>query len=50
MCNSPPSAWAIEWVMFLGELTVLYLYYYGWKTNTRVMQRFLAGAYFVCCT
>ncbi len=40
-------AWAIEWVMFLGELTVLYLYYYGWKTNSRGMQVFLAGAYFV---
>ena len=40
-------AWAIEWVMFLGELTTLYLYYYGWKTNSRGMQRFLAGAYFV---
>ena len=40
-------AWAIEWVMFLGELTTLYLYYYGWKTNTRGMQVFLAGAYFV---
>jgi len=40
-------AWAIEWVMFLGELTVLYLYYYGWKTNSRGYQTFLAGAYFV---
>ncbi len=40
-------AWAIEWVMFLGELTVLYLYYYGWRTNSRAMQTFLAGAYFV---
>jgi mono/diheme cytochrome c family protein len=39
-------AWAIEWVMFLGELTVLYLYYYGWKTNSRQRQVFLAGAYF----
>ncbi|MFH1420029.1 MAG: cytochrome c [Planctomycetota bacterium] len=40
-------AWAIEWVMFLGELSVLYLYYYGWKTNSRGYQTFLAGAYFV---
>ncbi len=40
-------AWAIEWVMFLGELTILYLYYYGWKTNGRGFQTFLAGAYFV---
>ncbi|MCP4591729.1 MAG: hypothetical protein GY842_13395 [bacterium] len=40
-------AWAIEWVMFLVELTVLYLYYYGWKTNRRGYQTFLAGAYFV---
>jgi len=40
-------AWAIEWVMFLGELTILYLYYYGWKCNSRPMQTFLAGAYFV---
>jgi len=40
-------AWAIEWVMFLAELTVLYLYYYGWKVNSRAMQRFLAIAYFV---
>jgi len=40
-------AWAAEWVTFLGELTVLYLYYYGWKTNSRKMQVFLAGAYFV---
>lgn len=40
-------AWAIEWVMFLVELTVLYLYYYGWKTNSRGYQTFLAGAYFV---
>ena len=39
-------AWATEWVTFLGELTVLYLYYYGWKTNSRKMQVFLAGAYF----
>ncbi|MFC1529782.1 c-type cytochrome [Gemmatimonadota bacterium] len=40
-------AWAIEWVMFLGELTVLYLYFYGWEKNSRQMQVFLAGAYFV---
>ncbi len=40
-------AWAIEWVMFLGELTVLYLYFYGWQKNSRRMQIFLAGAYFV---
>jgi len=40
-------AWAIEWVFFLGELTVLYLYYYGFKRNTPRMQTFLAGAYFV---
>lgn len=40
-------AWAIEWVMFLGELTTLYLYYYGWGKNSRRMQVFLAGAYFV---
>ena len=40
-------AWATEWVMFLGELSVLYLYYYGWKTNSRGFQTFLAGAYFV---
>jgi len=40
-------AWAIEWVMFLGELTVLYLYYYGWKTNSRRLQVWLAGLYFV---
>jgi mono/diheme cytochrome c family protein len=40
-------AWAIEWVMFLGELTVLYLYFYGWRKNPRRMQVFLAGAYFV---
>jgi hypothetical protein len=40
-------AWAIEWVMFLGELTILYLYFYGWKKNSRGMQVFLAGAYFV---
>ena len=39
-------AWATEWVLFLAELTVLYLYYYGWDTNSRSMQRLLAGAYF----
>jgi mono/diheme cytochrome c family protein len=40
-------AWATEWVTFLGELSVLYLYYYGFGKNTRRMQIFLAGAYFV---
>lgn len=40
-------AWAFEWVAFLGELTTLYLYYYGWKTNSRKMQVFLAVSYFV---
>jgi hypothetical protein len=40
-------AWATEWVAFIGELTVLYLYYYGWSANSRRMQVFLAGAYFV---
>ena len=40
-------AWVTEWVTFIGELTVLYLYYYGWKTNSRKMQKFLAVAYFV---
>ena len=40
-------AWAVEWVFFLAELTVLYLYYYGFKRNTPQMQSFLAGAYFV---
>ena len=40
-------AWATEWVMFLGELTTLYFYYYGWKRNSRQLQVFLAGAYFV---
>ena len=40
-------AWAIEWVMFLGELTVLYLYYYGWNRNSRRLQVWLAGLYFV---
>ena len=39
-------AWAIEWVAFFGELTVLYLYYYGWKTSSEGRQLFLAGAYF----
>lgn len=40
-------AWATEWVTFIGELTVLYLYYYGWKTNSRRTQKLLAVAYFV---
>lgn len=40
-------AWAIEWVMFLAELSVLYLYYYGFGRSSRAMQKFLAGAYFV---
>ncbi|HEY3359198.1 MAG TPA: cytochrome c [Polyangia bacterium] len=40
-------AWATEWVTFLGELSVLYLYYYGFGHNSRAMQVFLAGAYFV---
>lgn len=40
-------AWATEWVFFLGELTLLYLYYYGWKRNSRSMQTWLAGLYFV---
>jgi cytochrome bd ubiquinol oxidase subunit I len=39
-------AWAIEWVSFLGELTVLYLYYYGWKSNPERRRVLLAGAYF----
>jgi cytochrome d ubiquinol oxidase subunit I len=39
--------WAIEWIMFLGELTTLYLYFYGWGKNSQNMQIFLAGAYFV---
>ncbi len=39
-------AWAIEWVAFLGELTVLYFYFYGWKKNSRSLQVLLAGAYF----
>ncbi len=39
-------AWATEWVTFIGELTVLYLYYYGWGTNSRGMQKLLAVAYF----
>ena len=38
--------WAIEWVMFLCELTVLYLYYYGWHSNSRRLQIWLAGLYF----
>jgi cytochrome d ubiquinol oxidase subunit I len=40
-------AWAIEWVMFVGELSLLYLYYYGWKSNSRRLQVWLAGLYFV---
>lgn len=40
-------AWAVEWVFFLGELTVLYLYYYGFGKNSVRMQAFLAGAYFI---
>ena len=40
-------AWATEWVTFIGELTILYLYYYGWKTNSERMQVFLAVVYFV---
>lgn len=40
-------AWATEYVAFLGELSVLYLYYYGWYTGSRRQQTFLAGAYFV---
>ncbi|MBN2528944.1 MAG: cytochrome ubiquinol oxidase subunit I [Deltaproteobacteria bacterium] len=40
-------AWATEWVTFIGELTILYLYYYGWNSNSRRMQVFLAVAYFV---
>ena len=39
-------AWAIEWVAFLGELTVLYLYYYGWSSNPERRRVFLAGVYF----
>jgi cytochrome bd ubiquinol oxidase subunit I len=39
-------AWAIEWVMFLGELSLLYLYYYGWNRNSRRMQVWLSGLYF----
>lgn len=39
-------AWATEWVVFLVELTILYLYYYGWKRNSSRYQLFLAGAYF----
>ncbi len=40
-------AWAVEWVFFLGELTLLYLYFYGYRKNSPKMQAFLAGAYFV---
>jgi len=40
-------AWATEWVTFIGELTVLYFYYYGWHTNSRRMQLVLAILYFV---
>lgn len=40
-------AWATEWVTFIGELTVLYYYYYGWETNSRRMQILLAVLYFV---
>lgn len=40
-------AWATEWVVFVAELTILYLYYYGWKRNSRREQLFLAGAYAV---
>jgi len=40
-------AWAIEWVLFLVELTLLYLYYYGWRKNSRRLQVALAGLYFV---
>ncbi len=40
-------AWATEWVTFIGELSILYLYYYGWNSNSRRMQVFLAVAYFV---
>lgn len=39
-------AWATEWVVFLAELSLLYLYYYGWKHNPQKDQVFLAGAYF----
>ncbi len=39
-------AWATEWVVFVAELTLLYLYYYGWKRNPHRDQVFLAGAYF----
>lgn len=39
-------AWAVEWVFFLLELTVLYLYYYGWKTNGPSLQLGLASLYF----
>ncbi len=40
-------AWATEWVTFIGELSVLYYYYYGWETNSRRMQVVLAVLYFV---
>ena len=40
-------AWATEWVTFIGELTILYYYFYGWNKNSRGLQTFLAGAYFV---
>jgi mono/diheme cytochrome c family protein len=40
-------AWATEWVTFLGELTMLYLYYYGWEKNSPRLQIVLAGLYFV---
>ena len=40
-------AWATEWVTFIGELSVLYFYYYGWDTNSRRMQLALAVLYFV---
>ena len=39
--------WATEWVAFLAELTVLYLYYYGWQTNPARRQLVLAVLYFV---
>ena len=37
--------WAIEWVMFVAELTSLYFYYYCWHRNSPGMQVFLAGTY-----
>ena len=40
-------AWATEWVTFIGELTVLYLYFYGWEVNSRRMQLLLAVLYAV---